>query len=64
MATILDSLGLEHSRDPVNTGQMNELEKDRLGVKGACRMKAGFCFYSKEIEHVYVFDRPGERGVG
>lgn len=26
-------------------------------------MNEDFCFYSKEMEHVYVFDRPGERGV-
>ena len=40
---------------------MNKLEEDRLVVKGACRMQEGFCFYNEEIEHISVFDRPGER---
>ena len=37
---------------------MNELE-DRLVVQGACRIQEGFCFNSKEIEHIYMFDRTG-----
>lgn len=64
MATVLDSSGLEHSRGPVNICSMNELEEDGLVVKGVCIMEEGFCFYSEEIEHIYVFARPGETGVG